>query len=125
MRVERRDPPREFRVGTGDDVVIRHAADVQLDDDEQVTFTGPSGSELDLVRKKWGYYATPSMNARLREHGLRAALVVNERRRLYLLLVEEGAEREFEAYLKAERQRLICWLDSDEAVEWAVSRLES
>ncbi len=29
-----------------------------------------------MTRKSWGYYASPSLNGRLREHGLRAALAL-------------------------------------------------
>ncbi len=81
-------------------------------------------TELDVVRKSWGYYATPSLNGRLRTHGLRAALVVNGAGRLYVMLCEEGREPEFDAYLDAESQRLVCWLDSDEAVAAALEKLD-
>ncbi len=74
MRVERRDPPREFQVGP---VTISHCADVELEPDEQITLVSGSGTEYDIVRKSWGYYATPSTNRRLAEHGLRAALTAN------------------------------------------------
>lgn len=83
------------------------------------------GTELDVVRKAWGYYATPSLNGRLREHGLRAALVVNDRGRLYVMLCEDGSEPAFEAYLDEESQRLVCWLDSDEAVAAALEKLDA
>ena len=123
MDVNRREPPREFRVGDGQ-TVLRHSADVELDPDEQVTFVTPSGTELDLVRKAWGYYATPSMNGRLQSHGLRAALVLGKGGKLYLHLVESGQEDEFESYLRDEGMRVVSWLDSDEAVSDAVRRLD-
>ena len=76
----------------------------------------PSGAEYDVVRKSWGYYATPSLNGRLRNHGFRAVLVRNTRGKIYLLLVEEGCEEDFHAYLNTERQEILCWLDNDETV---------
>lgn len=124
MRVERFASPRAFTVGAAGDVTISHCADVELEPDEQVTFVTPSGTEFDVVRKAWGYYATPSMNGRLRDHGLRAALVRNAERRIYLMLVEDGQEERFREYLEAEAQALVCWLDSDEAAEDALRRLE-
>ena len=124
MRVDRFESPRTFTVGAAGDVTIGHCADVELESDEQVTFVTPSQTEFDVVRKAWGYYATPSMNGRLRDHGLRAALVRNAERRIYLMLVEDGQEELFREYLEAETQTLVAWLDSDEAVEDALGRLE-
>lgn len=112
MRVEPLEPPREFVAGA---VTIRHAADLWLEPDEQVTLHAPSGSQLDVVRKSWGYYATPSLNARLRDHGLSARLVAGARGLVYLLLVEDGAEADFAAYLAREGMRELCRLDDDDA----------
>ena len=70
-----------------------------------------------------GYYATPSINGRLRDHGLRAALVRNPAGKLYLMLVQGGREAEFQEYLRQDRQQVICWLDSDEAAADLCDRL--
>jgi hypothetical protein len=111
MRFEPINPPRTFTVGANRDLVIRHCADVALLPDEQVTFLTDSGTEYDVVRKSWGYYACPSTNGRLREKGLRAALVRNASGKLFVLLVEAGREAEFEAYLGAEKMSVESWLD--------------
>jgi hypothetical protein len=77
---------------------------------------------FDVGRKAWGWYATPSLNARAREHGLRGVLAMGQPRpgksaeRMYVMLVEEGREAAFEEYLAEERMRIVAWLDSDEAV---------
>jgi hypothetical protein len=122
VRIDPKQPPRRFQAGA---VAISHCADVALDADEQVTFVAPSGTELDVVRKSWGYYATPSLNGRLAAHDLRAALVAgpDEPPKLYLLLVERGREPEFETYCEGEAMRVVAWLDSDQAVADAVRRL--
>ena len=121
MRVEQLDPPREFEAAG---VTLRHAANVELEADEQITLVGSSGSEYDIVRKSWGYYATPSTNRRLAEHGLRAALTSNPDGRVAVLLVERGHEPEFERYVAEQAMRVVAWLDTDEAVTDAVERLE-
>lgn len=121
MRVERIDPPREFSAGG---VALYHCANVELSADEQITLVSSSGSEYDIVRKAWGYYATPSMNRRLAAHGLRAALTVGADRKVALLLVESGREPEFEDYLADQQMRVLTWLDTDDAVADAVERLE-
>jgi hypothetical protein len=126
MRFRPKDPPRTFRVGRAREVEISHCADVELDPDQQVTFTATSGSEFDVVRKDWGYYATPSLNGRLRDHGLRAVLVRGDRDgRMYLLLVERGREGAFDRYVDRHELRIVSWLDDDDAVERATSRLAS
>lgn len=122
MNVDRHDPPRAFSAGA---VQLHHCADIELEPDELVTFTTASGTAFDVTRKGWGYYATPSLNGRLVEHGLRSALVVNPAGRLYVLLVEAGHEDEFTAYLARESMRVVAWLDSDDAAAEAVRRLEA
>lgn len=105
-------------------------ADVWLEEDEVLTLRTDSGTEIDLTRKGWGYYAAPSLNGRLRDFGLRAALTMGvprpgeEAPRMYLMLVERGSEDEFQRYLDAEEARVVAWLDSDEAVAEAARRLD-
>ena len=89
MKLRDIDPPRAFRVG--DDRDARIARTSNLDADEQVTFTALRAREFDVARKSWGYYATPSLNRRLPDHGLRAALTANADGRIALLLVESRA----------------------------------
>jgi hypothetical protein len=121
-------PPRTFGVGNRGGT-LEHVADVELGDDEVVTFRTGSETEFDVTRKSWGYYATPSLNGRLREHGLRAALAVGvprsdgEPERLYLLLVEAGREDDFQTYIDAEHMRVVGWLDTDAAIAEAAQRL--
>jgi hypothetical protein len=42
---------------------------------------------------------------------------------MYLLYVEDGRESDFEEYVAAENMEVVAWLDSDEAVADAASRL--
>jgi hypothetical protein len=114
-------PARTFAVG---EITISHAADVALAPDEQVTFVTESGTELDVVRKDWGYYATSS-NRRLRDHGLRMALCANDDGRVAVLLCEAGREEAFAAYIAEQPMRVVAWLDDDEAAAEAVRRLEA
>ncbi|MBM09240.1 MAG: hypothetical protein CMF69_06650 [Magnetovibrio sp.] len=111
MRVKRNWPPRTFNVGKTGTITLSDMGLVFLDPDEQLTFATDSGTEFDVARKNFGYYATPSLNGRLPAKGLRPALTRNEAGRFYVLLVEAGREAQFEHYLKDEEQTLVAWLD--------------
>jgi hypothetical protein len=116
VKFEEQSPPRVFEVGFGEKVPLRDCARIALDADEQVTFTTEDGAEYDLTRKSWGFYATPSLNGRLADFGLRAVLVRNRLGRYFVLLVERGHEPDFERYLGVESLDVVAWLDSDDAL---------
>jgi hypothetical protein len=112
MNWEPCEPPRLFYAGRNDEAIL-DVGHMRLADDEQVTFVRASGAEYDVVAKEWGYYATPSLNARLPEFGLRSALVKSlATARRYILLVENGFEDSFNAYLQAENLVVETWLDT-------------
>jgi hypothetical protein len=126
MKIDVKDPPREFVVGHGSVIRMRDCAHIELAPDEQVTFTTAGGAEYDVAKKSWGFYATPSTNARLARFGLRAALAKSWENKYFVYLVERGKEDEFQAYLDSERNRVVAWLDTDEAcgaVERAVGQV--
>ena len=125
MRFTPVKPPRLFQVGLDRSIRIKDCARIQLKPNEQVTFVAPSGAEYDVARKSWGYYATPSLNGRLQTFGLRGVLVQNSFGKLYLFLVGKGRVAQFRAYLKKEKQKIVCWLDSDKAVKRLVEKMGS
>lgn len=110
-------PPREFEVGRGKSIKIKDCARIELAPDEQITFLTETGAEYDVVRKDWGFYATPSLNGRLRKFGLRAILIKACDKKFYVFLVEKGKEKAFQEYLDIEGHEVLCWLDSDESLE--------
>ncbi len=116
MRYTPIEPPRSFEVGLGVQIRMKDCARVQLDPDEQVTFVTESGTEFDVARKEFGYYATPSLNGRLRSFGLRAVLVKSRVGRYFIMLIERGKDDEFSRYVADEKLHLVCWMDSDEAL---------
>jgi len=111
------NPPRLFEVtGAGVKLMLSDCGRAELDADEQLTFTTSGGGEYDVTRKSWGFYATPSINGRLKSFGLRAALVLNVSGRLFLMLVEKGKEDAFYQYVESDHQKMLCWLDDDSEV---------
>lgn len=118
MKIDIKDPPRGFVVGNSVKFEMRDCARIALDADEQVTFATAGGAEYDVARKDWGFYATPSLNGRLAEFGLRAVLIRNRlTARYFILLVERGREAAFDAYLVQESCDVVAWLDSTEALD--------
>ena len=112
------DPPRVFEVGHGEKKTrLKDCGRVDLDPDEQVTFTTAAGAEYDVARKVWGFYATPSLNGRLKQFGLRGVLVKNRIQQYFVLLVERGQEAAFERYVADERLTVVSWLDESGVLE--------
>lgn len=118
MKIQENNPPRAFVVGQADHPITLHdCAHLSLASDEQITLIGPTGSELDITRKSWGYYAMASLNSRLLNFGLHTVLVRSTAdNKFFILLVEAGKEAEFQTYLAETHQEIITWLDSDEAL---------
>ncbi|MBT4353469.1 MAG: hypothetical protein HOD13_02800 [Rhodospirillaceae bacterium] len=113
MRLKKIDPPRVFKVGSFDSSInLSHVIDLNLDPDEQVTLIGDNGGEFDICRKSWGYYATPSINHRLKDFGYRTCIVESSGRR-YLHLVEQEKINEYLKYLEEQRMKILFWLDED------------
>lgn len=114
MKFTPMDPPRVFEVGHGESIPIKDCGHMQLEPGEQVTFVTESGAEYDVARKSWGFYATPSLNGRLPQFGLRPVLVKSKAGKYYIWLLERGRESDFQRYLDVEGHEVLQWLDSTE-----------
>jgi hypothetical protein len=91
---------------------IKDLGKILLDPNELITFKTLSGKNYDFAAKDWGFYATPSINDRLKREGFKTALVVNENNQLYIMVVEEDKLDLFSKYLKKNQDnKVICWLD--------------
>jgi len=118
MKFRPKDPPRSFEVGLpGQKFELHDCGHISLNPDEQMTFVTESGTEFDVWRKEWGYYATPSLNGRLTHHGLRAVLGKSSDGKFFILLVEKGREDEFMKYMEHEKQTVVWWLDTTASLE--------
>jgi hypothetical protein len=118
MKFDKKDPPRQFQVGNAVRFAMSDWGNIALEPDEQVTFTTSAGGQYDVARKDWGFYATPSLNGRLPQFGLRGVLIRNMLTgRYFVFLVENRGEAEFYAYMKRESLEVIAWLDSTENLD--------
>lgn len=126
MRFLPKDPPRRFLVGNSVKFDMKDCGTLTLAPDEQITLVTEKGAEYDVARKDWGFYATPSLNGRLEQFGLRAVLIKNRGTgRYFLLLVERGHEPTFETYCQQENLAVITWLDNTEALDQLAEKLKS
>jgi hypothetical protein len=125
MKFEAKNPPRQFEVGNAVRFPMSDCGSIALEHDEQVTFTTSAGGEFDVARKEWGFYATPSLNGRLPQFGLRAVLIRNMLTgRYFVLLVENGRDSSFGAYMKQESLEVIAWLDTAENLDRLAAKMK-
>ena len=111
MKFNEKSPPREFVAGEVMKVVIKDCGEMILSPNDQITFKTEAEGEYDVVRKSWGFYATPSMNGRLSAFGFKSALVKNSQGRYYIMLVEEDKMDDFFHYIEGDKQTVIEWFD--------------
>ena len=100
MKINKNNPPRKFTVGTDKKITISDCANINLKHNEQVSFITHDNKEYDVVRKEWGFYATPSMNGRLKNQGFKTALVKNKEGMYYIMIVEKNKTTLFEKITK-------------------------
>ena len=118
MKFNKKNPPRTFAVENKKKFYIKDCGDVFLDENEQVTFKNNNTTEYDVVRKKWGYYASPSLNGRLINFNLRACLIRNTKtNRYFILMVEKTYEDDFQKYLDDESCEIVSWLDDTKKLD--------
>ena len=130
VKINLTEPIRSFKTGREKDVIISDCAHITLNADEQVTFCSSDGYEYDVVKKNWGYYATPSTNHRLKFFGLNAVIVRSCEARIYVFLVQKGREPDFRKYCLKEGHNEILWLDGDTEDlsildQWKITRKET
>ena len=103
-------PPRKFKVGADLSITISDCCSVELQPDEQVTFVSIDEKEYDVAAKSWGYYATPSVNKRLKSFGYSTALVVNSFGAIYVMIVDVNKMDDFADYCNKESQTVLEWI---------------
>ena len=112
MKFLPKDKPRNFYVGLDLDIQIKDLGEIFLEENEQITFLTENGNRHDFVRKEWGFYATPSINGRLKNEGFITALVKNKKGQIYIMVVEKEKLDLFLKYCDNERQSIIQWLSN-------------
>ena len=111
MKVKLKKIPREFKVGINGETTIKDFGKIEASENEMLSFVNQNGKEYDVAAKDWGFYATPSINGRLKNEGFKTGLVRNSFNKYYVVLVDEEKLDSFYSYLKLDDQVLVEWLD--------------
>ena len=89
---------------------------IYLKENQQITFIEKFKKkikEYDVVKKSWGYYATPSINKRLKRFKYECAIIKNNQNKFFLCLINKDMKKKFNLYLKEDGQKIVCWLNSN------------
>ena len=111
MKLNLKQTPRKFKPRDEKEIVISDMGDVILEPDEQVTFVTSNGKRHDFGAKSWGFYATPSVNSRLKKEGFKTAVAMNKFGQIYIMVVDAEKLELFQEYCISEEQKVLEWLD--------------
>ena len=103
MRIKKLN--RSFLVGVKKKIKITEKAKIQLKNNQQICFLHQK-DEYDFVKKNWGFYASPSINSRLKMNNFRSFIVMNQKKHIYLMIVSRSKMKYFKNYLKIEKIKL-------------------
>ena len=108
MKVNKKS--RSFLTGIRKKEKIIDVGKILLKKNEMVTFVTKNNSKHEVTKKEWGFYATQSINHRLKKK-FKTALVINSQKRIYIMMVEKTKMKLFKKYCKLEKQEVLIWLD--------------
>ena len=107
MKIEKKN--RKFKVGISN-ITLKEVAKISLKQNEMVTFFNGK-IEYDIVKKNWGYYATPSFNSRLLNFNLKTCIIKSKvTNNKFIILVQRDKIVQFNKYLKDEKCKVVKWL---------------
>jgi 2-polyprenyl-3-methyl-5-hydroxy-6-metoxy-1,4-benzoquinol methylase len=112
MKIYKNSPSRIFRVGFDNKILIRDCGKIFLKNDEIVTFSDKNNNEYDIGKKSWGYYATPSINGRLKNNNFHSYLIKNIYEKIYLMIVHNSKQLNFNKYINDNHLKILLKLDN-------------
>ena len=110
MKIFKKKKPRLFLVSKKNNIYLKDIGKIYLNDNENLTITSSDKKNFEICRKDWGYYATPSINSRLKKNGFRTVLV-RQKHKYFILIVNKNKIRKFKSYCNLENYKIIEWLD--------------
>lgn len=101
---------RIFTTGLKKQQIIKDVGIIKLNDNEMISFRTGKHKYHEITKKNWGFYATQSINYRLKKN-FKTALVKNSQNRVFLMIIEKNKLKKFNRYCSEEKQKVIKWLD--------------
>ena len=80
MRFLKKKKPRIFLVSKKNKIFLKDVGKIFLNDNEHLTFVTKNKKNYDICKKNWGFYATPSVNYRLKKEGFNTALTMQKKK---------------------------------------------
>ncbi len=111
MNIKLKKYPRKFLVGSKKTLYIKDMGRIYLAPNEQLTFITENKKKYDFCRKNWGFYATPSINSRLKKEGFKTVLTKNPINRIFVMIIEKENMLKFKKYCKDHKLKILFWLD--------------
>lgn len=111
MKAKIKNKPRIFNVGFGNKYQVKDFGKIFMNANEQITFVNKN-REYDFGMKNWGYYATPSINGRLKNNDYKTFLVKNIYNKIYIMVVNNLKMNFFKDYINYENQKILMRLDN-------------
>ena len=107
MRIKK--SKRVFKPNKNSKIEITDCGKIYLKNNEQVTFIF-NKKNYDFCQKNWGFYASSSINSRLKKEGFKLGLFKNKNDRRYIYAVDTSKIKTFKSFLKKTNHTLISWL---------------
>jgi hypothetical protein len=106
MRLRFKKKKKEYKVG---EVTITDNGIISLEDNEQITFVHNKDQQYDVSKTSWGFYATPSINVRLKKYKFCTFIVMNKLKKIFIHIVDKKEIKNHKKYLKSESMVIIEW----------------
>ena len=110
MKIFKKKKPRIFLVSEKNQIFLKDVGKVFLNDNEHLTFFTKNKKNYDICKKNWGFYATPSVNNRLKKEGFNTALA-KQNNKYFIMIVDNKKKKLFNNYCKKENYKVVEWLD--------------
>ena len=108
MRINKKKKPRKFLINKK--IKLKDMGYILLKNDEQITFIHGKNQEYDVCKKNWGFYATPSINSRLKKNDFFTYIVENKKlQRFGIHIVDKKKINLYKKYLKNEKLKIVNW----------------
>ena len=111
MRVYKRKRPRKFVANKKTNLILSDVGKITLNKNEHITIQ-TKNKKHDICAMNWGFYATSSLNRRLKLQGFKTFLVKNFYNKLFVMIVENRKKNLFKKYCKQESLRIVMRLDT-------------